>query len=177
MANLNINLLPENLSANSKQGKLKKLLNKILLIGTVVLVSLALVASVFLFILSVQLNNIEKEKDQIASQVKNYQETEQKLFFIQDRLNKIKQVKAADKASKSIAGFKQILTILPLNSKLIEAEVNASAINIVLNISNSSDLTSFLSQIVSGQFKRVNLKDFNFSPESGYTLTMAFIIE
>jgi hypothetical protein len=177
MATLNINLLPENLTLNSKTTKWLKLLNRILVIGVVVFVFACLVSAIALFVFSLQLKNLVTEKSQVEGQVKTYQETEQKLFFIQDRLTKVKTVKTLDTTSKSMDGFKQILDILPATAQLKDAEVNNVSISAVVQLSSSSEVTTFLSQIVTKDFQRINLKDFSVNPQTGYLLTLIFYLK
>lgn len=177
MANLNINLLPGATAEDAKTKKLHSLFNRVLTIGLTVFVVVSLIFSSVLLFFSLQLRNLEREKDDAEVAVKNLQDTEQKVFFIQDRLTKVKAITAADALKTEVAGFNEILNTLPEGAILREANVNLNSISTIVEVKDPGSLTTFLSQIVTKDFARINLKEFNYSPAGGYVLTMIYTVK
>ena len=89
---IKINLLPTDLGPASAASKLAKNINKITLaIGILFLVMGAAGAGILIF-RSIEIRSLTTKQDQLKANIKSLEATEQKLFLLKDRTQKIKTI-------------------------------------------------------------------------------------
>ena len=174
MAATNINLLPVDLSAKSQAARLGSFLKK----ATKVLIGLfsvaGLLSGIFIVVLSLQLDSVNKKNETLRQNISALETTEQKTVLVRNRLEKIKILGDKDKAIGSVAILSGIVSSLPSGVSLTDANADLSGgLTYSFNVSDSSVLPQFLGSLMANQsFSKLGIKNFSFSPLSGYKITL-----
>ena len=172
--NLNLNLLPQNLQVSKGLGKVLKTAKAlgVILVVAFVVFCLGIVA---LFIINkTTLTNTQASVDQLKTQVKAQETSEQQLILLKDRLAKIASIKSTPNASKSITNVDSLFANVSSASTMNEANITSSKMDISLIISSNDDLTSFIQNIKSTKlFNTINLPSFTYSANNGYSIAVS----
>lgn len=169
---VNLNLLPQDLQIDKNTvGFLKtiKALNVILMAS---FIFFCLGVGGFLIYNKIALTNAQTNVEQLTSQVKALEKSEQQLILLKDRLGKIASVKLVPNASKNITGINSLLANTTNALNLSEANISSSKTNLDLDIYSNEDLSTFLQNVKNSNiFKSVNLTSFSYNL-NGYSLNM-----
>lgn len=168
-----INLLPVDLSPARSVVKIAALVRKIsfLLIG--VFVFAGTLAVVFVLFLKIQINSSQNKQNTITQSIKSLQSTEQKFFLTRDRLSKINAAFANKDAFPKFDVMNKILSNLPAELSVDSVDIDSGRGQFAVLSKDSLAMAQFLNQLVtSGNYKKVSLDGFIFSPSRGYVLTL-----
>jgi hypothetical protein len=171
-----LNLLPIDLSPSRGSFKLANSLKKLILTVSGIFIVAAILGGGVIFFLSNQVQNSVTRQNALKQKVQSLEVTEQKLFLIKDRLAKIQTAQAAQNAEIPFEPISKIFANLPANVTVSSVNVNPSLTEFAVVSKDSIGMASFLNLIVtSGVYKNLNLKDFLFSPDTGYVVTLDVI--
>ncbi|CAN5324951.1 hypothetical protein BH10PAT1_BH10PAT1_4270 [soil metagenome] len=168
-----INLLPVDLSANSDSNKFAELIKKITLIlgGIFLFVALLSVGIIILYSNQVQASNARQVA--LKKQIQSQESTEQKLFLVKDRIDKIKLAQADKNVEAAFEPLNQQLSTLPENVFVTDIQINTSKTQFSVLSKDSLGMEIFINSLVtSGLYTNLTLNNFFFSPDSGYTITL-----
>ncbi len=168
-----INLLPVELGAGRSILQVARTLNKVSIIAGVVFLVVGVSGIVYLFLLQRQVTDQVNKNNQLQTSIKNLQATEQKLVLIKDRIGKIKTILSQKTAYDNSGNIQNILLGLPSDVVLGEAEISPAQIRFSVTSKTSLGMVSFLTNLTSqSKYKQMVLKNFNFRPSSGYSITV-----
>jgi phosphoenolpyruvate-protein kinase (PTS system EI component) len=164
----NFNLLPPEMRPKANVVKLAKKAKKI----AIVCVSGLIVVSVFLtagFVyFSTQLTSAKQTKSELEKEIENLSATEQRLYFVRDRLKKIELIDKSSSAKEELAILQTTLTLLPDNVFFDSAELKTNHTSMTYLFLSSRDMTKLLSQISSQGYSRIEMLSFSFKKVQGF---------
>jgi hypothetical protein len=173
-----INLLPQDIKPKVSILKLSKKLKRFILFGFMFFVFLASTVVGTLFILSNNLKRSIARQVAAKTEIKNLEATEQKLFLIRDRLDKIKQITAVKTAQDQINILEDALN----QTKAIDgvdfsgAELQQTVAKVSINAGSSIALSNFLYNLYGNEdYKRINLLALKYNVDLGYTVTLSIV--
>lgn len=169
------NLLPDYLAPKGKYVKAANLIKRITLIGTVVLV-IGIVAMLSAFyLISGQLKSSLAREEELKAVIKSLEDTERKIVLIRDRIGKVEGILAAPNASQQLTGFDEIVAYMPSEVGLVGANLTEVDTTTSLTAANSSSISEFFSRLVtSSSFRQIDLTNFNFRQDQGFTMDLTF---
>ena len=157
-----VNLLPENLIGKKGTTKVASVVKSITLVS-------------FFLISSLTLKNLESDLDNLKTQIKAQETTEQRLVLLKDRLAKIKTTLTTPSVSGPLVGIKPILDSTPSEVSLSELNIDASKVDTSMIFRDSASLTNFFERLTNFKgFSRVTLTSFGFNPTAGYLVGIRF---
>ncbi|HSX48788.1 MAG TPA: hypothetical protein VLE44_00850 [Candidatus Saccharimonadales bacterium] len=169
----NINLLPLDMSASRQVLKGANLLKRIsvMLAGVLTIILVLGVALIIFF--KIQINSSTSREQSLKQNIQSLQGTEQKLFFIKDRTEKISQAFKETNAFDQFDMMNKTLAILPAGTSVDSVKIDSLTSTFAVLSTNSLDMASFLNNLVtSGIYKKLTLKNFIFTPDRGYLITL-----
>lgn len=167
-----INLLPTQLALKGKDKIVIEAVRKIALIGFLLLILASLVIAGYLvyalFRVRLSVNNEEALKSEIGS----FQQTEQGLFLIKNRLSRIKSVLAKESANDQITKLSGLLQALPPDFRVLEIQVTSQKVTLSLIFFSSDSFGNFYKRLIDLKlYSSVSLKSLSFNPSAGYLAT------
>lgn len=172
-----INLLPSNFTEKKGTAVIVRGLKT----ATIATLSIAILSALgvlsFFLINTFELKGLEDRRAATTSQLQTLQESEQKMVLVKDRLSKIKVVKSAPSAQKSLTNIDPVLTLLPTDASIGEVSMDMSKIDATFVFRDSIALSTFLDNLSeSKNFSTVTLTSFGFTAQSGYLVGLRFNI-
>ena len=170
-----INLLPHELKPKESVLKFSKALKKIALIGFVSYLFLgALMVGAFI-IISGRINATLSHQEELKSQVKALQNTEQSLLLTEDRLTKVNQVYDAENANGQVDIATEILGKLPEGVTFEGASLTPDETEVSVAVGASFYLTKFLETLKNDDYKKVELTSFIYKNDVGYEVKLSLV--
>ncbi len=164
-----INLLPTALTLKSKDKAVIDAIKKFVLLGFIVLIVASLIIAGYLIYLSLGMRASLGREEVFKQEISSFQETEQGLFLIKDRISKIKTVYAKESANKQIEVLADFLKNTPGDFRILEIQVTSQKVNLSLIFPTSSAFGAFYKSMVDSKvYTGVVLKAFSFNPSAGY---------
>jgi Tfp pilus assembly protein PilN len=163
----NINLLPQELKPKAGVVRLSKSVKKAAIISVVGLIVVSLLLVVGVVILSTQLTSSTKRQNELTSEIENLRNTEQRLYFVRDRLAKIDGVKSSPDAVEEIVILQTVLADMPGNIYFESARAETNTAALVVIIPSSRDISRLLAGIVGNGFSNLDLLSFNYDEGKG----------
>jgi len=170
-----INLLPEELKPKSYAIKLSKEIRKYAYGFLAILLIVVTVLGVTFFSLRFRYDSLRSSDAGLKSQIKTYEETEQKLVLVQDRLKKIDGVLQTKKAAQAATSLDLVAENLPQEVTIISAELRPAFAGITVSTSESKYLSRFFSTIAGLNFNNVSLLSLNYNDELGYRVEIGIV--
>ncbi|HEX6977382.1 MAG TPA: hypothetical protein VF185_03425 [Patescibacteria group bacterium] len=168
-----INLLPNELGRGKEALKVAALLNKVSMIIGGIFLLLGIIGIIYLVALQSQITGLINGNSQKQAQIRNLEQTEQKLVLIKDRAGKIKGIIATKSAYDASSSISDILSGLPPEVSLEEANIAPIQVRFSVISQSSLGMIAFLNKVSQAtNFKQVILKNFGFRPLSGYSITI-----
>lgn len=169
-----INLIPTELAPKGLSVRLAQILRNVATAGFVLVVVAGVGLGSFFLLTSLEIKNSNTRQDQLKTQIKSLESTEQSLVLLKDRISKAKQVMGADTISPVIVKTDAIISVLPPSVQAKEIDI-ADLTKFTVTVSDTSQLTQFMSALMAAnKFLHVDLKGFSFSPASGYLVSLEF---
>lgn len=168
-----INLLPIELSPSRGSYKVATTLKKVSYGLAGFFLFIALLGVIFIVYLTAQINTSVNNQNALKQRIQALEGTEQKIFLIKDRTDKIK---SANSYLLNVdSPFEQInksLGSLPSTVSVNSIEINTTESKFSVLSTDSLGMASFLNSIVaSGVYKGLTLTGFIFSPDRGYLIS------
>lgn len=179
MAAVNINLLPIDLSAKSQAARFGNILRKITTAIIGIFSVLVVLAGVFIVVLSLQLDSVNKKNELLKQNIAALETTEQKTVFVKDRLQKIKGLGEGSKTITSMALLGGLLPSLPPPVSLSESTADSTgALDFSFKVSDSASLPPFLALLITNEgLSKLSIKNLSFNPASGYIVSLEAAIK
>lgn len=172
---VNVNLLPENLVSKKGTTSAAKVIKSVTLVSLVSTVVLAIGLTSFFLISSFTLRSSEASLENLKTQIKSQETTEQKMVLLKDRLAKIKLTKGSTSLSKPLADIKPVLDTIPAEASLGELNVDAQRVDTTIVFRDSVSLTNFFGRLTTFKnFPQITLTSFGFNPTTGYLVGIRF---
>ena len=170
-----INLLPTDFLLNPSVLKLAKLLRSVVTLSLAIFVIAGAGLIAYFLINSMTLNVSLKNQEALKSSIKSLEQTEQGLFLVKDRLGKAQEIFAEPSVKVDIDALGKMLTSLPSDATLTQADFNKSSLETTFSVNNSLTLVKLMAGVVSQTiYSRVELLSFSFNPAAGYIASLSF---
>ncbi len=166
-----INLIPSELAVSPKTVRLTKLLNKITVVGVIVLFLSILSAVSFFVYFRLQSTKISENISTLKGKIIALESSEQKLVITKDRINKIAQIEKFPSAKENIESFDVVQNLVGSvpESTLAEASIQSSKTELSLLSKTSESLSSLLGPLSKlSNYKSMVLSSLGFSSTSGF---------
>jgi len=161
-----INLLPQGLKPKKYALTLSKNLKKVLIIGFCLFAILATVSLATIFVLSARMKSSVAKQDDLKSEIKNLEQSEQKLVLVKDRLGKIESILKGESASDEITTLIETSQKIPEGVSFKKANLSKSSADVTVSTANSFYLARFLAVLIgSGSYRRIELLSFSYDPK------------
>lgn len=166
-----INLLSGDLVAKEPVQKLASTLKTVAYIGYAVLIVALLSIGAYFFLLRSQINASETNQNNLKTSIQSFQDSEQSLVLVKDRLKKADVVFGEQTSTKAISNFEQMVTGVPADARMTEGEITADKTSATFLVTSSSSLVQLVANLISkGLYKNIQLKSFGYTPTSGYLI-------
>ena len=167
-----INLLPIDLSSKRGSAKASENIKKLVIILGGIFSIAVLISIIFIVFLKSEINASEVKQKNYKQNIQSLEGTEQKLFLIKDRIDKIQITKKDADAGAAFAPLNKTLLNLPAGVAVSSIDVSSLGTKFSVTSTNSLDAAKFLNSLVaSGIYKQLILTNFTFSPEVGYKVS------
>jgi|SRR5581483_661824 len=168
-----INLLPQDLSPARQGLRLAAFLKKVSYIILGIFLFAGTLGVIYVVYLRVQINFSVSRQQTLTKNISDLETTEQKLFLTKDRTSKLKTILADTKKDNSYNDIKKILANLPGDVIPYSLEIDSNRTQFAVLSRNSVSMAEFLNSIVvSGEYKKLTLVSFVFTPDRGYLITL-----
>ncbi|OGM25172.1 hypothetical protein A3D00_04300 [Candidatus Woesebacteria bacterium RIFCSPHIGHO2_02_FULL_38_9] len=168
----NINLLPVELVPKTNLVKLSSFLKLFVIAGFMGFLVLAAIGGAILILLSTQAGNSQNRVDSFKSQVTALKKTEQGLFLLKDRIDKVKVVLNSG-IDEKINKTQALITNISPEVSLKDAEISHGKSEFGFDVPNSESLSEFLNKLYSmNLYQKINLKTLTFNSSAGYSITL-----
>ncbi len=161
----------------AKSIKIAKILNKLSLVGAILLTLSVIVAiSSFLFFSS-ELKKIDVQVGSLKDEISLLEKSEQKLILVKDKLGKVAYVTSLPSAEQDINLFKELngITSDSSGSVLTEISIIPNKIEVSLSSGDSTALSSALRSFVNlKDYIKITLSSLGFKPSSGFLSNLVF---
>ncbi|MEJ2347580.1 MAG: hypothetical protein P8Y17_00055 [Patescibacteria group bacterium] len=168
-----INLLPKDLSPKSSIARASQIIKKIGIVSLVAVVISALGLIAFFTYISFQLRNSNTRQEQLKTNIKSLEQTEQRFVLTKDRLDNAKKVLGEETAAGALEDLTSLFTALPGGVEIREAQISSAKTELSLVAKSSSGLAQTLAAILATDYyKQKKLSSFAFNTNVGYVLTL-----
>jgi hypothetical protein len=170
-----VNLLPKELRPKKYIVKISKVLTNVSLIALLVFIISAVTVTSVYFVISGRLKSSQEKHEELITQIKALEETEQKIVLIKDRLEKVSEMKSRVSATERVDILEDVLNISDGIATVEESTLTEDKTNILMAANSSLNLTKLLSGLlISGGFKKIEMISFDFSRDRGYVMEFGF---
>lgn len=177
MLNKTINFIPTDMAIPVKSVKFAKLLNKLSIVGVLLLI-LSVISAIVLFIFfSSDLKKTNAAVIALKNEISSLEKSEQKLILVKDKLDKISFVKSLSSAENDINQFKSIndIVLSASNSSLTEISIGSSKTEISFSTPDSSSLALILGSFTNlKDYAKITLSSLGFNSQSGFLSSLIF---
>jgi hypothetical protein len=164
-----INLLPTDIAPKGPTLRIVNYLKQIIFVGFVIFLLVALGLAGFFLLTSFELNGSINRQENLKTQIKSLEQTEQKIILLEDRIKKIKKVLALPDSQDNIATSQEVLGIAT-GLSIGELEISPDKTKLTITADSSSSMSQFLTTITESKlYQSIVLSSFSFNPSSGYT--------
>ncbi|HWA51762.1 MAG TPA: hypothetical protein VG895_01750 [Patescibacteria group bacterium] len=171
-----INLLPLDLSPSRGSAKASTNLKKIIIIFFSIFLFASLLGTIVLLFFTTRVQSTVNEETVVTQKIKALQNTENTLFVLKDRADKIQIVNSDSQIYDNFSSASIVLASLPTNVSV--KNITAGAVGNTFSVisADSIGMATFLSSLSTNiSLKGLTISDFNFFPESGYTIRFTFL--
>ncbi len=171
-----VNLLPTQLPQDREKLKTAENLKKISLIVGILFAMASVLGIILIIFLSSQVRASLTKQQDLKQKISALEATEQRLFLIKDRIDKIKTVSANKNGADSFILMNKTLSSLPPDVAVDSVEIDTAKAKFSVLGKNSLAMATFLNSLVAGNlYKKLTLTNFLFSPDRGYLITLQII--
>lgn len=173
-----INLLSKELKVSGLlSSKLETIFKKILIFLVSFLILVFVLGGGFYAFLSYKNNLLISENKKLLSEVSALESTEQKLFFLKDRVLKVSKVLSDRDVSNAQVNFQEILGQIDQKAKIKKFEIKANEINFDLgfeDILTSEKFVKYLRE--SGKYSRIDLKSYFYNSSESIKYNASYLL-
>lgn len=170
-----INLLPTELLPSAGLLKTAKLLRSILTIGFGIFVVAVLGLVGFFSVNTLSLRSSTARQEELKNSIRSFEQTEQGLILVKDRLSKVKEVEGKENAQNEIDALSTLFSQVPAGVTLSEAVISKEQLDTTFAVGNSAVLGQFMAGLIATEgFTKIELLSFSFNPTVGYLVSVGF---
>jgi len=170
-----VNLLPKELRPKKYIVKISKVLTNVSLIALLVFIISAITVTSVYFVISSRLNSAQEKHEELITQIKALEETEQKIVLIKDRLEKVNEMRSKISATERVDILDDVLSISDGIAIVGGSTLTSDKTSVLVSVDGSLNLTKFLSGLLlSGGFKKIEMISFTFDHKVGYAMEFDF---
>src|SRR3990172_9263227 len=156
-----INLLPTELLPSAGLLRTARLLKTVLTVGFGIFVVVVLGLVGFFTVNALSLRSSNARQEELKASIKSFEQTEQGLVLVKDRLGKVKEVEAKENADNEIEALSSLFGQVPPGVSLSEAVVSKEELDATFVVGDSSVLGQFIAGIIFTQgFTKIDLLSF-----------------
>lgn len=171
-----INLLPEIFKIKGSVARLSKTLKKVAAVVFIVLVASVSISIGSFVVFSNKLDDVTSRQNQLKTQIKALEETEQRLVLVKDRLEKVTKVYAKETPLEEIATFEDIYNRIPEGVSIQTASLSTGDVTIAVSADSTSAFNNVLDMLVGSKlFSRIEMSSFSYTPGAGYQIGLLLI--
>lgn len=160
----------------AKVVSLAKTLNKISIVGTVLLIVAILGLISALVYYNVEYKKTNDNVTSLKKQIVDLEKNEQKLILAKDKLSKISSIKKMDSVDSELEKFTKIQSSISTSSgsNFSEVTVDPNKIETSLVFPDTTSLKNALEHLSDEKngFKKVVLSSLGYNPATGYVLSL-----
>ena len=170
-SNSNLNLLPQDLRVSKGVGGIVKVIKSLNVILAVLFLISALIVVALFVIGSLRLNSVLSEVDQLKSQVKAQETSEQQLVLIKDRLAKISYARGYANAKDSLQNASLLLNNMTGGVTVNSMNITSVKTDLSLTILSNDELSILMDNLKnSDKFKSIDVYSFEYNKNIGYQI-------
>lgn len=172
-----INFIPSEMAVPAKSVKLAKVLNKMSIVGVILLILTTVLAIFFFVLFSIELKKVDSSIIALKNEVSSLEKTEQKLILVKDKLGKISYVQSLDSAENEIIEFQKLNDIVnsASDSSLTEINIDLNKTEVSLTSANSDSLSSVLGLFSTiKDYGKIILTSLGLNQTSGFLSSLIF---
>ena len=168
---MKINLLPNEMTVPSSVVALKKGLFRWSIVLIIILFVLTISFIAYFLIISAKQKSLINSTNDIKRQISSNEQTEQQMFVLKDRLNKIKNIQKEGSLIDLIVWMKDFSAVIGgLNGGFNETDISGTSIETTVVLPDIISLKTLLTYFDQNDFfKNISLASINYSPLSGYS--------
>ncbi len=126
------------------------------------------------FVYKDRLNELTTKQNELKSQIKALEETEQRLVLVKDRLEKVGNIYAKETPYKSILTFEELLKRFPEGAVLAATSISVENLGMQVGIDDTSTFESMLDILIDSQlFDRIELTSLSYGLDAGYNIGLS----
>lgn len=159
----------------TKTVKIVKLLNKISIIGTIVLILLVVVLISGLVYFNIEYKKSVSNTNILKDKIITLEKSEQKLILAKDKLSKIAYIKKIDSVDDELTSFIELKSLVssPSASTSTEVTINPVKTELSLTFPDSLTLGNTLQLLPTlNKYKRIVLSSLGYSKSSGFLISL-----
>ena len=172
-----INLIPAEMTVPARVVKFAKLLNKISIIGSILLIIMIITAISGLVYYNLSYKNSVVNVDILKKKVADLEKSEQKLVLAKDKLSKIAYIKSINSVDDELTNFQNFKDSISSSSNTTFTEISIDPVKTETSLvfNNSNDLSSALETLQkTTKYKSIILSSLGFNLSSGYLISLIF---
>lgn len=167
-----INLLPTQLTLKGRDKAIVEGAKKFVFIGFILLILASLAIAGYLVFMSVRIRASINSEEVLKKEISSFQQAEQSLFLIKDRIGKIKTVLGKESANSQVATLAEFLQTGPGDLRILEIQITPQKVTLSLIFPSSASFGGFYKLLIgSNLYPNILLKSFSFNPSIGYLVT------
>lgn len=167
-----INLLPPDLGPNASVLRLLNLAKKAAIVISITFFIFGTLLIGYILFLRIEIQASAKRAEGLKSSITALKGTEQSLYLLKERMDKIKNLLTSQTQEESLAASRDILTNHP-GINLTQVLTSTDKISIFASSLSSNDLDNFFENILSdNNYKNISLASFLFNPKTGYIFSL-----
>lgn len=171
-----INLLPTELLPTAGLLRTARLLRTVLTVGFGIFVVAALGLVAFFSVNALSLRSSNARQEELTNSIKSFEQTEQGLVLVKDRLTKVNEVEGKENADNEIDSLSALFGKVPSGVSLTQAVISKDELDTTFVIGNSSVLGQFMANLIATEgFTKIDLLSFSFNPSVGYLVSVGFL--
>lgn len=178
--NKDINLIPSEMAVPARAVKFAKVISKVSIISSIVLLLVILGLGSYYIYLSLEDKKITQSVNGLKNRISALSQNEQKLILAKDRLSKITSVKKAKSANNEVTNYQKFINQISGSGEfqITEANLTTKGTEITLVSQNSSNLTGILKALdeIKG-YQRVIISSLAYNQGSGFVANFLFELQ
>ncbi len=174
MPAININLLPQELSAKSGVASLSKVLKKASIVGLGAFSLIGMIVAGIFIYFSFEIGNANKINDTLKSKITTLEVAEQKTILVKDRLQKVRTIMSGKDVLPLIENIRTLIALMPSGASISDTDIDANGkVKISFKVADPSSLTVLFANIAaSTNYKQMVIKNFSFNQATGYLVAL-----
>lgn len=175
--NKKINFISSDMAVPAKSLKLVKVLNKLSIVGAVILVLSIIVAISGFIFFTISFKKVDASVASLKNDISSLEKSEQKLILVKDKLNKIAYIRSLPSADNDISEFQKLNEIISVSSDSAFTGVNIGSNKTELSLASkdSTSLSLVLDSISNlKNYVKITLSSLGYNPTSGFLSSLIF---